>query len=58
MTANESEIGGTPGCNYSDVETETHTHTQKEGPQVRHWLMLPNQALFLSPTSVCDGPQT
>ena len=35
MTANESEIGGTPGCNYSDVETETHTH--KEGPQVRHW---------------------
>lgn len=28
MTANESEIGGTPGCNYSDVETETHTHTQ------------------------------
>lgn len=25
MTANESEIGGTPGCNYSDVETETHT---------------------------------
>jgi hypothetical protein len=56
VTANESEIGGTPGCNYSDVETETHTH--KEGPQVRHWLMLPNQALFLSPTSVCGGPQT
>ena len=28
MTGNESEIGGTPGCNYSDVETETHTHTQ------------------------------
>ena len=28
MTANESEIGGTPGCNDSDVETETHTHTQ------------------------------
>ena len=27
MTANESEIGGTPGCNYSDVATETHTHT-------------------------------
>lgn len=25
MTANESEIGGTPGCNYSDVATETHT---------------------------------
>lgn len=29
MTANESEIGGTPGCNYSDVETETHTHTRR-----------------------------
>ena len=25
MTANESEIGGTPGCNYSDVATDTHT---------------------------------
>ena len=30
MTANESEIGGTPGCNYSDVETETHTQYKWE----------------------------
>ena len=57
MTANESEIGGTPGCNYSDVETETHTHTQG-GATSTTLVMLPNQALFLSPTSVCGGPQT
>ena len=55
MTANESEIGGTPGCNYSDVETETHTHTdvlthfeafvQIMVQTVPMWLVIPNHSV-------------
>ena len=47
MTANESEIGGTPDCNYTDVETDTHTH--KEGPQVRHWSCCRIKPFFCPP---------
>ena len=45
-------------CMYVHVYVYVYVYVYKEGPQARHWLMLPNQALFLSPTSVCGGPQT